>query len=135
VATVAEVADLLATQLSDATGLRATDYVPESISPPAAFVRVNSVRESTFGYGSITILLDLIVLVSRSSARVGAGTLYDLMNPTGPMSVPAAVMSLGETDISIESCEYRSLGIEEVAAYQYDGGAFETVVETSTGNQ
>ena len=127
-ASVAEIASALADQLTRVTGIRATDYVPESISPPAAFVNVTEVTEATFGYETVTVNLDLVVLVSRASARSGQGTLYEYMDPRGPLSVTAAVMSLGRADIQVESCEYRALGAEEVAAYGYLGGAFDTVV-------
>jgi len=127
-ASVAEIAEALADQLAQVTGLRATDYVPESLNPPAAFVNVTEIAEGTFGYETVTVNLDLVVLVSRASARSGQGTLYEYMDPRGPKSVTAAVMSLGRDDIQVESCKYRSLGIEEIAAYGYIGGAFETVV-------
>ncbi len=118
--------------LSEATGLRPFDYIPESINPPAAIVVVTSIEPSTFHLESMDVTLDLVVLVARS--RSGQDQLQAYISHTGPQSVwlaLAAHPNLGLTDgTQATIVRYRSLGVEEIAAYQYAGGAFETAVTT-----
>lgn len=130
-ADVDEVAAAAAKVLGLATGLRVTDYIPESISPPAAFVNVTEITPSAYGL-ALDIELDLVVLVTRS--RSGTEQLQAYQSQTGPQSVWLALLAnkgLGLTDGTEATIRrYRSLGIEEIAAYGYIGGAFETVVTT-----
>lgn len=132
-ASVGDVAAGLASQLSIVTGIRATDYVPDSINPPAAFVNLTGRAVDDFD-GSLILTFDLIVLVSRASARVGTGTLYEFVSGRGDQSVDQAIndnQDLNLTDgTRAVPGEYRSLGIEEIAAYGYMGGAFAVVVTT-----
>lgn len=118
--------------LNLATGLRATDFIPESISPPATFVKVNRITPATLGGDGFDYEVDLVVLVTRS--RAGQEQLKAYRSKTGPQSVWAALAAnkgIGLTD-GTEAIiqDYRDLGIEEIAAYGYMGGAFETVVTT-----
>ena len=127
------IAEALAEQLFQVTGIRATDYVPDSINPPAAFVNVTEIVEDTFDGGG-TVTVDLVVLVSRASARAGQGSLYEYQSLAGPKSIRKAIaankdLGLGDGTEAIVR-RYRSLGIEEIAAYGYIGGAFETEVTT-----
>lgn len=116
--------------LTTATGLRAQDFIPESIDPPAAFVNIT--RMSVATAESMDITLDLIVLVARS--RAGWDQLKAYLSPSGPRSVWLALAAndnLGLTDGTQATLgEWRSLGAEEVAAYGYVGGAFDVAVTT-----
>ncbi|HMI48898.1 MAG TPA: hypothetical protein VK481_09535 [Gemmatimonadaceae bacterium] len=132
-ATVAEIASGIADVAENVIGLRAFDYVPDSINPPAAILILGEITEETFGYGSMEVPFDLVVLVSRTTARVGQGSLYEYASHTGDKSLWLAIAnnkSLGLAGVNARIVRYRPLGIEEIAAYGYFGGAFEMIVTT-----
>jgi hypothetical protein len=118
--------------LSEVTGLRATEYIPEAITPPAAFVNIAEISPGSFGFDSAELLVELTVLTARS--RAGQMQLDEYANREGTGSVWEALsgnkdLSLGDgTEATI--VRFRATGIEEVAAYGYTGGVFELVVTT-----
>lgn len=130
---MASIADILAglsDELSSVTGLRATDYVPESVSPPAAFVNLTEITEESFGLGSLSVACDAVVLTARGAVpRIGQRSLYDLYRQI--VDAIATNEHLGLTDgTQARVVRYRSLSIEEVAAMSCYGGAFEILVTT-----
>jgi len=129
-ADIRTVVDAAANILSNVTGVRAVGYIPESIKPPAALVNVTEAHEATYGGDGFDVTLDLVVLVTRS--RAGQQQLMAYLSRTGARSVWLAVgqnPTLGLSDgTEAVITRYRSLGIEEIAAYGYVGGAFETQV-------
>lgn len=128
-ADVAQIVTAAAKILFEVTGLRATDYIPESISPPAAIVNLTEIHPGTFGDETMDVTLDLVVLVART--RAGQQQLQAYQSTTSTDSVWAAVRAnptLGLSGVNAAILRYRSLGIEEIAAYGYVGGAFELQV-------
>lgn len=124
-----ELPDLLtaiAAQLKDQIGLRADDYVPEKVNPPAAFLALTSLTEGSFGAGSFDVGLDVVVLVSSNDAKTGQRLLYQYLSATGTKSVVNAIThdpTFGLTGVSSHFGSFRFLGIEEIAAYGFFGCA------------
>jgi len=135
-ATIGECAEALAAQIAAATGLRAVDYVPEDLDPPAVFIAFDRLRIRTMSSGSVDLFLDVVVFTSRASDRVGQHTLYEYLSLEPPKSIIAAIMA--DTTLGLEgvSCspasdDIRALGFEEVAAYGYYGGIVPVLITTS----
>lgn len=125
----AAVADILKNEINDRQ-LRVTDYVPDSIAPPCAFVNLGEITERDFD-GSLSVTLDAVILVARGAApRIGQRSLYSLYKP-----LRAAVdgnEDLGMNDGTVARVmRYRPLSIEEIAAVNCYGGAYELEIVTS----
>lgn len=133
-ATIRDIAAGIA-DLASQLGIQAFAYVPDSVQAPASFVRLTAVDEESFGLGSMGVKFDLVFVTSRTT-EVGQYQLYDYAAHTGVKSVWQLVdenRDLGLTDgTDANVTGYRSLGVEEVAAYGYYGGAFEVTVTTPT---
>lgn len=127
-ASLSAVARALAELLSTKLELRATDYVPENPTPPAAFVQIPEVWDDTFD-DQIAAKIELVVLVARGATpRVGQRSLYDLF----PLIRDAidANKSLGLDDTEVTYQRARGLSFEEVAAIGFYGNVYELMVTT-----
>lgn len=127
---LAEVADALAETIKNATGLRAYAYIPANIQTPACIVSVGRIERSTMVMGSMDMPFELVVLVDRADDRAGQLKLYEYVSFDGPKSVWQAFESADPLGLGCDAkvTGYRPLGIEEVAAYGYFGGAFDVIV-------
>lgn len=128
-ADLSAVALALSDLFTEQLGVRATDYVPEKINAPAAFVQIPETFDDTLD-DEITARVELVVLVARGAApRVGQRSLYDLF----PV-VRAALKEhrhLGFTDgTDVTYVRARGLSFEEVAAIGYYGNVYELQVTT-----
>jgi hypothetical protein len=135
-ATIGECTAALASQISSATGLRTTAYVPEDLDPPALFVAFDRLRIRTMSAGSVDLFLDCVVFTSRASDRVGQKLLLEYLSLQAPKSVVAAIMADPTLGLSGVSCspasdDIRSLGVDEIAAYGYYGGVVPVLITTS----
>lgn len=132
-ADLVSIADGIAETIEQATGLRALGYVPEDVNPPMMFVVPPEVDRSTFARGQMELRLEVVVFTSRAVDRVGQQAILEYASFTGPKSVWKAVddrKDLGLTGTDAAVLRFRPLGIEEVAAYGYFGGAFELLIIT-----
>ena len=93
-ASVAELRTGLATNLATITGLRTSDFQPDSISPPIAIVFPVSVNyDETFHRGMQTYTFAVQVIVGRVSERSGQSTLDSYCSSTGTNSIKLAIES------------------------------------------
>lgn len=80
------------TRLATITGLNVIDYVPESLSPPSAVVRIPSVEyDSTMARGCDDGTLTVEVYVSRADAESSRDELAAYMAGSGSKSIKAAI--------------------------------------------
>lgn len=133
-ATVGAIAEALADTFDEITGLRPYSYVPESINPPAVILSLGEIERQSMGRGTMSVPFDATILVSRSSDRVGQGSLYEYASFTGTKSVWNSIdanHALGLSDGTRATVlRYRPLAIEEIAAYGYFGGSFALMITT-----
>lgn len=125
---LAAVASALADTINTNTGLTTFDYVPDAPAGTTAFgfVNLNTVTEDTYGFETMAVLFDFVVLVPRTTDRGGQRNLYELVATTGTRSVWRALADgIGVDGITVEIVEYRALGFEELAALGVNlGGSF-----------
>lgn len=86
---VADVMSQLATQLDTISGLRVSDHVPKSISPPAAVVALPTSYDydGTFARGMDRLSLSIHLLVGQVVSRTATQKLAGYMNGSGASSV------------------------------------------------
>lgn len=118
-----------------AGGLRCTPHAPDTIEPPASFCVLTEITEATLDLQSMTYTVDVVVLVSAAADRAGQLKLYELVEPTGVSSVWRALDNAPTLGLTADNTRawitgYRSLSVEEVAAYQFYGGAFAVTIST-----
>lgn len=129
-ATVMQIVDGIETRLKTISGLNVTDYVPEQVNPPQAFVDVPSIDyRRSFGTTGLRSI-DLTVTILVSAAYVGhQKKLLPFIDQTGAQSVFAAIEAdptLGLTNIECHIAgPYQRLGLQEVGLIGYYGGVFQ----------
>lgn len=119
-------------------GLRSVETVPDDVNPPACFVVIGDMDRTAFRLGSMSLPFELVVLTSSAVGRVAQQQLYDYANPDPDDS--GSVWAAFETNpshgldgVDVKILRYRPLGIDEVAAYNYYGGAFGGVITLTAG--
>jgi hypothetical protein len=94
---MASISDLrtgIKNNLATITGLRTSDFQPDSISPPIAIVFPVSVNyDETFARGMQTYTFAVQVIVGRVSERTGQSTLDAYCSSTGTNSIKLAIES------------------------------------------
>jgi hypothetical protein len=94
---MASISDLrtgIKNNLTTITGLRTSDFQPDSISPPIAIVFPVSVNyDETFARGMQTYTFAVQVIVGRVSERTGQSTLDAYCSSTGTNSIKLAIES------------------------------------------
>lgn len=128
--TLVDLAEGIVNRAAERCGVRPYPEVPGDINVPAVFVVFPGIERGSFGIGVAELEFELIVFVSRADQRGGQRALYGLVNPdpNDQGSLWAAFeddRDLGLTGVNVALIRYRPLGIDEVAAYGYFGGAFE----------
>lgn len=90
---VSDLMDELATQLETISGLRCFAYPPDSLTPPAAVVSYPDVinYDATYGRGSDTLTLPVMVLVGRPTDRTARDLLSAYVDGSGSKSVKAVL--------------------------------------------
>lgn len=82
----------LATAVDTIPGLRCFDYVPDSLSPPAAVVEPLEVNfDRAMGNGADYFRAFILIIVGRMSDRSSQDRLDAYLPPTGASSVKAAI--------------------------------------------
>lgn len=125
-----EVADAIAVAVKNGTGLRSYGYIPADVQSAACIVSVKQIDRQTMVMGSFAMPFELVVLVPRADDRAGQFNLYEYVSFTGPKSVWQVFEGADPLGLGCDAkvLGYRPLGIEEVAAYGYFGGAFDLIV-------
>ncbi len=129
-ATVTQIVDGIETRLKTITGLNVTDYVPEQVNPPQAFVDPPDIPDYRRSFGASGLLsIDLTVTILVSASYVGhQKKLLPYIDKTGAQSVYAAIeadKTLGLTDVECLVRSFRRLGLQEVGLIGYYGGVFQ----------
>lgn len=117
-------------RLKTIPGLRTESTQPGTLNPPEAIVGAPPVPNYRLAMnrGSFELGLTVSVYTSAAVSRVGQMLLARLANPTGQMSVVAAIegdRTLGGLVADCVVVSFRPLGIEEVGVIGYYGGVFE----------
>ena len=93
-ASISELRTGIKNNLATITGLRTSDFQPDSISPPIAIVFPVSVNyDETFARGMQTYTFAVQVIVGRVSERSGQSTLDAYCSSTGASSIKLAIES------------------------------------------
>lgn len=121
-------------RLATIEGLRVTEFTPDSVIPPAAFVGVPPIPEyrSTFGRGIYTLQPTVTVVTSTALDRVGQMKLAGYANPTGSTSIAVAIEGDRTLGGTVQECwvtAFRPTRLETVGGLQYYGGVFELTVK------
>jgi hypothetical protein len=134
-ATIGEIANGLAATAGTIRDLEAHSYPPDSVNAPAVFVSSIEVVEGTFGFGSMELTADLIVVLSHAAAKAAYTRLFELMSQEDDSSMWAVLaansdLGLAGTNARVTVC--RTLGDIEIGGINYVGGLFEVAVTTPT---
>ena len=136
-ATVQDVVEAMKDSLANIPGLRVTEYVPDSPNLPAAWIVPPDINyHLAFQGGLREFNVRVVVFVSSASPdRVRSKSLLKYVNPTGPDSIKAKLETKASDDSYLSAtCQsvvvngFQALGIDEIAAYQMYGGAFDVTV-------
>lgn len=122
------------TRLKTIAGLRVTEFTPDQVTPPAAFVGVPPIPEyrSTFGRGIYTLTPTVTVLTSTALDRVGQLKLAGYANPTGSTSIAVAIEGDRTLGGLVDECwvtAFRPTGFETAGGLTYYGGVFDLTVK------
>jgi hypothetical protein len=116
------------------TGLRCSPFMPNTIVPPAFFLFMRDQKPSTMRRGWFELLFNGFLFVSSATDRAGQELLFRFLSATGSESVWETFGNNNDLDMSDGTSatldNYRSLSIEELAAYPYYGGVLEIRVTT-----
>ena len=131
---LADVMDEVGDQLDTIEGLRVFRYPPDLVVAPAAVVTYPAeyLYDATYGRGSDTMDLRVIVLVGKVSDRKSRDLIAAYVNGSGPASVKA-VLEAGEytafDTVRVEGVEF---DVIKVAAVEHLAASF-TLDITGTG--
>lgn len=132
--TLRQVAGALETRLATIAGLRTTAEVPEAPTTfPLAFPMPPQVSYEALDLSLMETVWGIVVLVSRNLVR-NQLDLLDYQSPTGARSIPALIQAdrtLGLSGVDAFVNGSRSLGAEEIAAYNAFGVVFDVPVRIS----
>lgn len=93
-ATISQLRDAIATNLSTITGLRTSGFVPDNPNPPQAVVEPSSITfDTTFGRGLDEFDFTVNIIVGRVSDRVSQANLDAYCSSSGELSVKSAIES------------------------------------------
>jgi len=93
-ASLSELRDGIAANLSTITGLRVSAFVPDNINPPLAIITPQNIEyHKSFQNGLNTYNFIVSVFVGRVSERVAQNTLDAYCAPTGSSSIKSAIES------------------------------------------
>lgn len=74
--------------------LRCLWYLPDSITPPMAYLQLESVTyDQTFARGQDEIILTVMVMVARADDQSAQAMIDDYLSGSGPLSIKAAIES------------------------------------------
>lgn len=127
-----DIYDGLAAQFSPI--VRSYGYVPNAIDPPTLFFNLTEMRPSTMGRGWMELDFSGFLLTSSADDRTGQLALAEFLSPTGTLSVWTTFGENNDLDLTDGTratlLGFRSLSIQELAAYPYYGGVLEFRVTT-----
>ncbi len=128
--TLTQVAEALAARARTIPGMNARPYVSGSGEWPGAFVQPVTVDYEALSNDDEDFRLELVVMVGAMTDQAQL-KLFKYIDVAGAHSVPALIQAdrgLGLGDVDALVVPARALGLQEQAAYQGYGCAFEVVV-------
>lgn len=133
--TLAQILEGIATRLRTIAGLRVFDYMPDALAPPAAIVQLPRAIDFdlTFGRGSDTLDIRVLVVVGKASDRASTLNLAAYLNPDGASSVKAAVEADPTLGGRVDECEVTradGIGSYTIAGQEFAGALFTLSVIT-----
>jgi hypothetical protein len=134
---ITAVMDGLEVRLKTIAGLRVSDVKPGQINPPQAVIGVPDIPEfyAAMKRGTTLINPTITVLTSATVDRIGQRALAGYADPSGDLSIVAAIMADPTLGGACDDCivsSFRPLGIDEVGVIGYFGGVF-TLTVTGSG--
>ncbi len=129
---VGAIRDAVATNLATISGLRTSGDVPDNPNPPIAVVFLETVDyDEAFRGGMTTMMLKIMVLVSRADDRTAQRKLNQYISPDGDRSIKKAVesdRSLGGLVQTLRLTTMTSLGSTMVSEQEYMAVEFSVAV-------
>lgn len=135
--TIPQIMTALGTRLDTITGLRGVGHAPDNPSPPTAFPLVPAIpsyREA-MQRGTYVVPFRIAILTGAQLDRAGQLALAGFANPTGALSVRAALEDTDRTlgglidDLVVDG--FDPTGLQEVGLVNYYGGVFNVRVIAS----
>lgn len=112
---VSDAADALKAGLRQISGLRVTDYVPDTINAPMAMVMLDEATyHRAFRGGDVNFRFTVTVVVGRVSERIAQNRLDDYLSFDGPQSIRQAI----ETGSHLDGCAFETLMVERAGNIQ-----------------
>lgn len=108
---IATVLTGLQTVLSEIDGVTVYDHIPERLAAPAIVMAWDAIEFSDTFEGEATVNIAATVLVKKANLQDAQTKLVDYVNPTGALSVVAAVEADKTLDGSVDSA--RVIGAEQ----------------------
>lgn len=124
-----DVVEGIAAALGPIPKLRVEEMFEGDINPPVAVVGLPTVNTyySSMARGHFELEPTITVFTSQVVNRVGQNLLAEYANPSGSMSIRAAIdadKTLGGRVSDATVTQFRPLDLEEYAAFGYFGGVF-----------
>jgi hypothetical protein len=132
---IIDVMDGISTKLATISGLRVEKTFEGDINPPVAVVGLPIVTtyHSSMARGHYELEPTITVFTSQVVSRVGQEKLAAYANPSGSLSIRAALEADKTLGGKVSDCTvigFRPLDLEEYAAFGYFGGIFNLYVIT-----
>lgn len=124
----------IATRLRTIQGLRVFDYMSDGIAPPTAIVSLPRQIDFdlTYGRGSDTLTIPVLVLVAKVSDRASTTNLAKYLDLSGPTSIKEVIEA--DSDIGDFYVPRASnVGAYTFGAIDYLGATFDVQVTTQGG--
>lgn len=134
-ASLSELRDGIAANLSTITGLRVSAFVPDNINPPLAIITPQNIEyHKSFQNGLNTYNFIVSVFVGRVSERVAQNTLDAYCAPTGSSSIKSAIESdrtLQGRAFDLVVSDMRNYGSVTIAENTYLTAEFDCAVQAN----
>lgn len=138
-ATIDAVQAAIADCLSTIEGLRVTPIWPDQINLPAAWPMLSTidyVEVQGAAPGDATLHFDLYVVVAQGAGLARAqGTLNEYVTPTGPRSIPAALLTSTSLAVAltghITATRLKSYGVHALNQTEYCAAILDVTVYTA----
>lgn len=116
--TAGQLMDAIGARLQSIAGLRVSDFVPQSVTPPAAVVQFPRTIEydQTLAGGSALYEIPVLVVVGAVSDRASRDALVPYLDQDGPSPVKTALE--GDLGLGVSAVITR---VEGVGGYTFSG--------------